>query len=54
MLAKRRAKFDWDGQVELAIDPDKPKNMCPMEGPCSMCGEYCAIKIMGDYLSNGG
>ncbi|MDO9517250.1 MAG: phosphomethylpyrimidine synthase ThiC [Methanosarcinaceae archaeon] len=54
MLAKRRAKFDWDGQVELAIDPDKPKNMCPMEGPCSMCGEYCAIKIMADYLSNGG
>lgn len=54
MLAKRRAKFDWDGQVELAIDPDKPKNMCPMEGPCSMCGEYCAIKIMGEYLSNGG
>lgn len=54
MLAKRRAKFDWDGQVELAIDPDKPTNMCPVEGPCSMCGEYCAIKIMADYLSNGG
>ena len=54
MLAKKRAKFDWDGQVELAIDPDKPTNMCPVEGPCTMCGEYCAIKIMSDYLSSGG
>jgi len=53
MLAKRRAHFDWDGQVELAIDPEKPKEMCPMEGPCSMCGEYCAIRIMSDYLSAG-
>ncbi|HJH32753.1 MAG TPA: phosphomethylpyrimidine synthase ThiC [Methanosarcinaceae archaeon] len=54
MLAKKRAKFDWAAQLKLAIDPDKPGNMCPVEGPCSMCGEYCAIKIMGDYLKNGG
>lgn len=53
MLAKKRAKFDWAGQLELAIDPEKPEKMCPVEGPCSMCGEYCAIKIMGDYLLNG-
>ncbi|MGP8322119.1 MAG: phosphomethylpyrimidine synthase ThiC [Methanosarcinaceae archaeon] len=54
MLAKKRAKFDWAAQLKLAIDPDKPENMCPVEGPCSMCGEYCAIKIMSDYLTNGG
>ncbi|MGP8322579.1 MAG: phosphomethylpyrimidine synthase ThiC [Methanosarcinaceae archaeon] len=53
MLAKKRAKFDWAGQLELAIDPEKPEKMCPAEGPCSMCGEYCAIKIMDDYLLNG-
>lgn len=53
MLAKKRARFDWDGQTELAIDPDKPKEMCPVVGPCSMCGEYCAIRIMGDYLLAG-
>ncbi|UGV40479.1 phosphomethylpyrimidine synthase ThiC [Methanococcoides orientis] len=53
LLADRRAKFDWDGQMELALDPDKPKGMCPQTGPCSMCGEYCAIKIMSDYLSGG-
>jgi phosphomethylpyrimidine synthase len=51
MLSMKRRKFDWDGQIEMAIDPDKPKEMCPMEGPCTMCGEYCAIKIMQNYLS---
>ncbi|AFV24021.1 thiamine biosynthesis protein ThiC [Methanolobus psychrophilus R15] len=51
MLARKRADFDWKGQAELALDPDRPGQMCPQEGPCSMCGDYCAIKIMKDYLS---
>jgi phosphomethylpyrimidine synthase len=51
MLARKRADFDWKGQAELALDPDRPGKMCPQEGPCSMCGDYCAIKIMKDYLS---
>ncbi|WMW21800.1 phosphomethylpyrimidine synthase ThiC [Methanolobus mangrovi] len=51
MLARKRAIFDWKGQAELAIDPDRPAQMCPEEGPCSMCGDYCAIKIMKNYLS---
>ncbi len=50
-LSKRRSVFDWNGQMQYAIDPEKPKEMCPKEGPCSMCGEYCAIQIMGEYLS---
>ncbi|APH38747.1 phosphomethylpyrimidine synthase ThiC [Methanohalophilus halophilus] len=53
LLAKRRASFDWEGQMELAFDPDRPRDFCPMEGPCSMCGEYCAIQIMGEYLAEG-
>ncbi|SFM50740.1 phosphomethylpyrimidine synthase ThiC [Methanolobus profundi] len=51
MLATRRASFDWKGQAEVAIDPDRPTEMCPEEGPCSMCGDYCAIKIMKSYLT---
>lgn len=50
LLAQKRARFDWEGQMELALDSDRPKDMCPITGPCSMCGEYCAIKIMRDYL----
>ncbi|MEA1985825.1 MAG: phosphomethylpyrimidine synthase ThiC [Euryarchaeota archaeon] len=53
VLARRRAQFDWQGQMEASIDPDRPQDMCPMTGPCSMCGEYCAIKIMKDYLAGG-
>jgi phosphomethylpyrimidine synthase len=53
LLAKRRASFDWEGQMELAFDSDRPRDFCPMEGPCSMCGEYCAIQIMGEYLAEG-
>jgi phosphomethylpyrimidine synthase len=51
MLAEKRANFDWRGQAELAIDPDRPAQMCPDDGPCSMCGDYCAIKIMKSYLT---
>lgn len=54
LLAKKRAQIDWKGQIDLALDPDKPKEMCPTIGPCSMCGEYCAIKIMGDYSQRTG
>ncbi|MCK5660798.1 MAG: phosphomethylpyrimidine synthase ThiC, partial [Methanosarcinales archaeon] len=49
-LAKCRARMDWDGQLEYAIDCEKPQSMSPAEGPCTMCGEYCAIKIMKQYL----
>ncbi len=51
LLATKRAAFDWKGQAEIAIDPDRPSQMCPEEGPCSMCGDYCAIKIMKTYLT---
>ncbi len=50
ILAEKRAKFDWKGQAEIAIDPDRPSQMCPQDGPCTMCGDYCAIKIMKNYL----
>lgn len=51
MLSVKRASFDWKGQAEIAIDPEKPSQICPEEGPCTMCGNYCAIKIMKNYLT---
>lgn len=51
-LARKRVKFDWEGQMEHALDPDKPRTMCPDNpGPCTMCGKYCAISIMSNYLA---
>ncbi|MCQ1537497.1 phosphomethylpyrimidine synthase ThiC [Methanocalculus taiwanensis] len=50
-LSSCRAELDWKGQIEAAIDPDGLSARVPDAGPCSMCGDYCAIKIMREYLS---
>jgi len=54
-MAKARKVLDWKLQEQLAIDPVRfrefrqKKNKDINEG-CSMCGEYCAVKIVGKYL----
>ena len=50
-LAEHRAVMDWDGQMQHAIDADKPKSMCPDVGPCTMCGDFCALAIMDEFLN---
>jgi phosphomethylpyrimidine synthase len=51
-LAEHRAVMDWDGQMQYAIDADKPKSMCPEVGPCTMCGDFCALAIMDEFLNS--
>ncbi|GFO97892.1 thiamine biosynthesis protein thiC [groundwater metagenome] len=46
MLAKKRAELDWEGQMGYAIDSERARELAPQEGPCTMCGDFCAIKIM--------
>ncbi len=54
-MAKARKVLDWPLQLQLAIDPEKAaayrksKNQEDEEA-CSMCGDYCAVKIVGQYL----
>ena len=54
-MAKARKELDWPEQLRLALDPvkatryRKTKNQ-EGEEACSMCGEYCAVKIVGQYL----
>jgi len=50
-LAKSRAVMDWDGQMQHAIEPEKASKMCPKRGPCTMCGDFCALEIMHDFLN---
>lgn len=50
-----RKRMDWERQFELIMDPDKAKkireNVSPLtKDVCSMCGEYCAIKLLNDSL----
>ena len=45
-LSKRRADLDWEGQFSLALDGEAARALAPADGPCTMCGEFCAIKMM--------
>ncbi|MEM0008015.1 MAG: phosphomethylpyrimidine synthase ThiC [Candidatus Bathyarchaeia archaeon] len=58
-MAKARANLDWKGQFENAIDPEKAKKVHGRIKPkspetCSMCSEYCAIKILKEALKAEG
>jgi len=48
-LARKRANLDWEGQMEYALDSEKARELSPKEGPCTMCGDFCAIKIMKEF-----
>jgi len=52
-MANARKNFDWEKQFELAFNSEKCREYresCPVEEEdmCSMCGEYCAIRIAKD------
>jgi phosphomethylpyrimidine synthase len=48
-LARKRANLDWEGQMNYAIDSERARALAPSEGPCTMCGDFCAIKIMKEF-----
>jgi phosphomethylpyrimidine synthase len=45
-LSIRRSLLDWQGQIEYAIDGEVLQDAAPREGPCSMCGDFCALTLM--------
>ena len=54
-MAQYRKNLDWNGQISLSIDPDKVRTwraeVPPSESEvCSMCGEFCAIRIVEKAL----
>jgi phosphomethylpyrimidine synthase len=54
-MSMARAELDWKKMLELAMDPETAKAMrkeCPAkdEEVCSMCGEFCSVKISRDLL----
>jgi phosphomethylpyrimidine synthase len=48
-LAVKRADLDWEGQMGFALDSERARELAPQEGPCTMCGDFCAIKIMKEF-----
>lgn len=54
-MANARKKLDWDTQIKLAIDTQKAKEYQKPTPPllsegCTMCGKYCAIKQVEEFL----
>ena len=52
-MARARAELNWDKMYECAIDPAHTKKIRADRPPedsdaCTMCGDYCAIKIVNN------
>jgi len=49
-----RNNLDWESQAQLSLDPEKARlvhNKYATTGPaCSMCGDYCAMALVKEYL----
>jgi phosphomethylpyrimidine synthase len=56
-MSKARKNFDWERQIELAIDPEKARRYHE-EGKsgekdvCTMCGEFCAMKRVKEFFNS--
>ncbi len=55
-MSKARKNLDWKRQLELAIDSQKAQRYYEERNPgeklagCTMCGDYCAMKMVETYL----
>ncbi len=58
-VAKARANLNWKKQIENALDSEKAKKIrsrIRLKSPetCSMCSQYCALKILKEALKAEG
>lgn len=56
-MGKARKNFDWNAQAELSIDPQlvletRAKNPSSDNEACTMCGKFCAMKGVREYLAD--
>ena len=60
-MSRARFRFDWDGQFELALDPERARKLRNGDAPdrearepfCTMCGpKFCAMKISRDLCDD--
>jgi phosphomethylpyrimidine synthase len=53
-MSQARKRLDWEEQARLCIDPTRARQVRAQsrtEGEaCSMCGKYCAMDLMAEYL----
>lgn len=56
-MSEARKALDWKKQIALSIDPAKAEAYRASSKPssddvCTMCGEFCAIKIVRNYFKS--
>jgi phosphomethylpyrimidine synthase len=54
-LSRARKELDWDAQLSLALDPERARELRrersgESSSGCAMCGKYCAMKVVSQYL----
>ncbi|MBT4511695.1 MAG: phosphomethylpyrimidine synthase ThiC [Chloroflexi bacterium] len=53
-MSTARKNLDWEAQLKLAMDPEKAAEIRARQSTsgtgCSMCGNYCAMELVSDYL----
>jgi len=57
-LSDARKKLDWETQKKFVLDPykydDVREKRKTKSKACSMCGEFCAMRIVSEFLNSGG
>lgn len=57
-ISEARRNLEWGKQRKLALDPYKFKEIRrkrkSKSAACSMCGEYCALRIVSEFLNSHG
>jgi phosphomethylpyrimidine synthase len=53
-MSLARKNLDWQEQLRLALDPERATTGRAQYGTsgagCSMCGQYCAMELVAEYL----
>jgi phosphomethylpyrimidine synthase len=53
-MSLARKRLDWEEQARLSLDPEKFRRVhrqrASSSSACSMCGQYCAMDLVGKYL----
>jgi phosphomethylpyrimidine synthase len=56
-MSQARKALNWEKQIGLCLDPVRAEKMRKESRPqesevCTMCGEFCAIRLVRDFLNN--
>ena len=53
-ISLARKNLDWEEQAKLSLDPERSRQVhskhAPAGSACSMCGDFCAMALVEEYL----